>query len=153
MNGYTPAAFSRLGLILSQRNLSVLALQRKLEDAGAPVNVKSLYRLADDAPLEKIDLRIAAAICKACGLELGDLISFEKPQAQLRRLDAKTQSRLDTLMEKNNDGKLTAAERREFAALADHAHAISMSNARLLVAGRKRAAEVKAARKPASRVA
>ena len=157
MNGYTPEAFSRLGLILSQRNLSVLALQRKLEDAGAPVNVKSLYRLAEDAPLQKIDLRIAAAICKACGLELGDLISFEKPQAQLQRLDAKTQSRLDALMEKNNDGKLSAAERKEFSALADHAHALSMANARLLVAGRKRAGartvQAKAARKPATAAA
>ena len=153
MNGYTPEAFSRLGLILSQRNLSVLALQRKLEDAGAPVNVKSLYRLVEDAPLQKIDLRIAAAVCKACDLELGDLISFEKPQAQLQQLDPKTQSRLDALMEKNNEGQLTAAERREFAELADHAHALSMANARLLVAGRKRSSEMKSAGKPTAAAA
>ena len=141
MNGQIPEAYSKLGLILSRRNLSVLALQRKLEDVGVPVNVKSLYRLAEDAPLQKIDLRIAAAVCKVCDVELGDLISLERPKAQLQRLNTKTQSRLDTLMEKNNEGQLTAAERKEFVALADAAHQLSMANARLLVAGRLRAGE------------
>jgi DNA-binding Xre family transcriptional regulator len=128
-----------LGLILARENVSVLGLQRKLEAAGVPVNVKSLYRLAEDAPLQKIDLRIVAAICNAFGIALGDLISFEKPKAQLNRLDAKTQARLDALMSKNNEGQLTAAERKEFVALADQAHRLSMENARILLTESRRA--------------
>jgi DNA-binding Xre family transcriptional regulator len=139
MHGRLPVAYSRLGLILARENVSVLGLQRKLEANGVPVNVKSLYRLVEDAPLQKIDLRIVAAICRAFGLALGDLISFEKPKAKLSRLDGKTQTRLDALMARNNEGQLTAAERKEFVALADQAHRMSMENARTLLTERRRA--------------
>jgi DNA-binding Xre family transcriptional regulator len=128
-----------LGTILAQRNQSVLALHRDLAAAGTAVNIKSLYRLANDSPVQKIDLQIAAAICRACHVSLGELISFEKPKAQLHHLDRKSQSRLETLMEKSNEGQLTAAERKEFAQLAERAHRISMQNARLLLAERRRA--------------
>jgi DNA-binding Xre family transcriptional regulator len=149
MSGYTPEAYSMLGAILARRNLSVLALQRELAKAGMSVNIKSLYRLADDAPVQKIDLHIAAAVCKACHVSLNDLIRFQKPKAQLRRLDSKTQSRLDALMARNNEGQLTAAERREFGVLADRAHRISIENARTLLAERRRAGKhVPAKRKP-----
>jgi DNA-binding Xre family transcriptional regulator len=150
MNGHLPDAYSQLGLILAQENVSVLGLQRKLEEAGTSVNVKSLYRLAEDAPLQKIDLRIAAAVCKAFGIALGDLISFEKPKARLSRLDAKTQARLDVLMSKNNEGQLTAAERKEFVALADQAHRMSIENARTLLAERQRTGKHVAASKKAT---
>jgi DNA-binding Xre family transcriptional regulator len=139
MSGHLPDAYSRLGLILAWENVSVLGLQRKLATAGSPVNVKSLYRLAEDTPLQKIDLRIAAAICKVFGITLGELISFEKPKAQFRRLDAKTQARLDVLMSRNNEGQLTAAERKEFVVLAERAHRISLENARTLLAEGQRA--------------
>lgn len=139
MNGHLPDAYSRLGLILARENVSVLGLQRKLEAAGASVNVKSLYRLVEDAPLQKIDLRIAAAVCNAFDIALGDLISFEKPKARLSRLASKTQARLDALMSKNNEGQLTTAERKEFLALAEQAHRVSMENARTLLAESRRA--------------
>jgi hypothetical protein len=134
-------------LILARENLSVLALQRKLEAAGASVNVKSLYRLAEDAPLQKIDLRIAAAVCEEFGIALGDLISFEKPKAQLARLDARTQARLDALMSKNNEGQLTTAQRKEFVLLAEQAHRMSIENARTLVTESRRAGKQAAAKK------
>ncbi len=134
MSGYAPEAYSMLGSILARQNVSVLALQRKLSHAGVAVNIKSLYRLADDSPLQRLDLPITAAVCKICGVALSDLISLEKPKAQLRRLDAKSQARLDVLMSKNNEGALHSAERKEFDALADHAHKISMENARTLLA-------------------
>jgi len=138
VNGHHPDAYSTLGLILARQNLSVLALQRKLAEAGVAVNIKSLYRLADSTPLQKIDLHIVGPICKVCGVDLGELISFEKPKAQLRRLDEKTQARLDELMTKNNEGKLTAKERKEFDSLAERVHALSMENARTLLAERRR---------------
>ena len=103
---------------------------------------------ADDL---EIDLHIAAAVCKACQINLNDLISFQKPKAQLRRLDSKTQSRLDTLMARNNEGQLTAAERKEFGVLADRAHRLSMENARTLLAERRRAGKhVPTKKKPAA---
>ncbi len=153
MKGSVPVAYSNLEFLLARRNLSVPALQRKLESAGVPVNIKSLYRLTEGSPLQKIDLRIAAAICQACGAEFSELISFEKPKAQLQRLDVRTQSRLDSLMAKNNEGQLTTAERKEFTELADQAHRISMQNARMLLSQRPRSRRhrVKNRRKEASR--
>jgi len=154
MTGHLPDAYSRLGLILAQENVSVLALHRKLAAAGVPVNIKSLYRLAEPLPLQKIDLRIVGAICRALDIALGDLITFDKPKAQLRRLAARPQARLDALMAKNNEGRLTATERKEFLALADQAHRISLENARTLLAERQRVGDRTApARKPTKRPA
>ena len=149
MNGYLPDAYSRLGLLLARENVSVLGLHRKLAAKGVPVNIKSLYRLAEEAPLQKVDLRIAAAICRLLNIALGDLITFEKPKAQLRHLDAKAQARLDTLMARNNEGRLTAAERKEFVGLADQAHRMSLENARTLLSESQRAQKrAGAGRKP-----
>jgi hypothetical protein len=138
MNGNKLQAYSRLPLVLAGMNLTVFQLHRRLEEAGFPVNIKSLYRLASEEPLQKIDLRIAAAICRVCNVALGELITLEKPQNRLRQLDGRTQRRLEVLMSKNNDGKLTAIEKREFTQLAEKAHRLSLQNARLLQAGRKR---------------
>ena len=67
-----------LGSILARRNVSVLALRRELAETGLAVNIKSLYRLANDTPVQKIDLHIAAAVCKVCDVGLDDLISFQR---------------------------------------------------------------------------
>lgn len=138
MNGNTPAAYSRLKIVLAEKNIAVFQLQRMLENSGYPVNIKSLYRLSADEPLQKLDLRIAGAICRACKIQLGELITFEKPHTQLRRFDAKSQARLDALLTKNNEGRLGVGERKEFAQLAEKAHRISMENARVLQAERRR---------------
>jgi len=138
MNGNIPLAYSRLRLVLAALNITVFRLHQRLGAAGFPVNIKSLYRLAAEEPLQKIDLRIAAAVCKICGVDFGDLITMEKPRAHLRQLDAKTQARLEHLMSRNNEGKLTAREKKEFAALAEKAHRISIENARILLAERRR---------------
>ena len=132
MNGKPLGAWSNLKVILAQQNLSVLDLQKKLRKRGVSVNVKSLYRLAEPHPLWKIDIRIVNAICQTFGLELGDLIQLEKPAQQLRRLGAEKQRRLDVLMEKNNEGELTRAERGELTRLVDESQRISLHNARAL---------------------
>lgn len=141
VNGNNPEAYSRLGLVLAGMNITVFQLHRRLAEAGFPVNIKSLYRLAAEGPIEKIDLRIAAALCRVCNVTLGELITLEKPRALLRRLDTKTQGRLEELMSKNNDGKLNAGEKREFAQLAEKAHKLSLHNARVLQAGRLRSGQ------------
>ncbi len=124
--------------MLAERNLTVFQLHRQLDSAGLPVNIKSLYRLTADEPLQKVDLRVAGAVCQACDVEIGDLITFQKPRAQLQRLEPKAQARLDELMDKNNDGQLNGREKKEFAVLAEEAHRVSLENARMLVAERRR---------------
>ena len=64
-------AFSQLKRVLGERRLSVPQLQRRLEEHGLTVNLKSLYRLAkDDQPLERLNLRVAGMICQVCDLSL-----------------------------------------------------------------------------------
>jgi DNA-binding Xre family transcriptional regulator len=129
----TMVAWSNLKLILAQRNLSVLDLHKKLQKRGVAVNVKSLYRLAEPEPLWKIDTRIVNAICQTFGLQLGDLVQLEKPTKQLQRMDAEKQERLEALMEKNNEGEPTRAERAELTRLVEESQRISLHNARVLV--------------------
>ena len=138
MSGNLPEAYSRLPVVLAKMNTTVFQLHRRLEESGFAVNIKSLYRLASEEPIQKIDLRIAAAICRACGVDLGELITLEKPRMQLGRLDAGTEARLEELMAKNNNEKLTASERKEFGQLAERAHRLSLENARVLLAEQKR---------------
>ena len=138
MNGNHSEAYSQLRIILAKLNLTVFQLHRRLGEAGFPVNIKSLYRLASEEPLQKIDLRIAAAICQTCGVSLGELITLDKPRTRLTQLDRDTQARLDVLMAKNNDGALSAREEKEFGQLVEKAHRISMENARVLLAQRRR---------------
>jgi hypothetical protein len=103
-------AFSRLKRVLNEQNMTVPGLHRRLLGQGLRVNVKSLYRLSNDRqPLQRLDLRVAGAICQVFALPLSELISFEAPQRKLRRLAAGKQKRLDALMARSNDGSLTSA--------------------------------------------
>ena len=152
MEGQTRGAWSNLRLILAQRNLSVLDLQKTLQRRGVSVNVKSLYRLAEPAPLWKIDTRIVNAICQTFDLELGDLIQLEKPTKELKRVAAEKQQRLDALMEKNNAGELTRAERAELTRLVEESQRISLHNARVLVEQKREKARKTGDRKRAALV-
>ncbi len=126
-------AFSRLRRLLDDQKLSVPELHRRIRKEGVHVNLKSLYRLRnEEEPLERLDLRVAGAICHACRVPLSDLIAFSPRRAKLRRLSAAQQHRLDALMTKNNDGKLTRKEEAEFRALVRLAEEITLDNARLL---------------------
>jgi hypothetical protein len=132
-------AFSQLKRVLVERRLSVPQLQRRLEEQGLSVNLKSLYRLAkDDQPLERLNLRVAGMICQVCDVPLSKLIAFELAETRLRRLSTAKQSRLDALMDKNNEGLLTSGERKELQAMVHDAEEIALSNARKL-AGERRA--------------
>ena len=108
-------AFSQLKRVLGERGMSVPELRRRLELHGLSVNLKSLYRLAkDDEPLERLNLRVAGMICQVCEVPLSKLIAFEMTEARLRRLSAAKQKRLDALMDRNNEGRLSPADRKEF---------------------------------------
>lgn len=132
-------AYSRLKRLLKQQRMSVPELQRRMRSQGLHVNVKSLYRLSDDSqPVDRLDMRVAGAICQVCAVPLSDWIVFEEETASLRTLAAEKQNRLDALMTKNNAGSLTATEREELQALVREAEQITLTNARLLAQQQQR---------------
>lgn len=126
-------AYSHLNCILDRQALSVPELHRRLLARGFRINVKSLYRLNNsNQPLERLDMRVAGAICQVCTVPLSEWIVFEEESKNLHTLSAEKQARLDVLMTGNNEGLLTAAERDELQALVREAQEITLANARLL---------------------
>ncbi len=134
-------AFSRLKRVLNEQNMTVPELHRRMRQRGLRINLKSLYRLNNDQqPLQRLDLGVAGAICQVFDLPLSELIAFEPTKTKLRRLATAKQKRLDTLMAKSNDGKLTSAERHELQTLVREAEEIMLANARQLAQQRQQLA-------------
>ncbi len=126
-------AYSQLRKILNERKLTVAELYRHIQQCGMKVNLKSLYRLNHEhQPVERLDMRVAGTICQICDIPLSELIRFEMAQEGLLHFPSAKQKRLDTLMAKNNDGRLTDAEREEFRALVGEAEEMTLANARRL---------------------
>jgi hypothetical protein len=124
-------------MLLAEHNMSVLALHKRLQEKGVAVNLKSLYRLAGSQPLQKFDARIVKPICLVLGIGLSELISLEKPELNLLKLDLVTQARITTLLDKNNQGTIIKTERAELERLVDKAERISLHNSRALVEYRR----------------
>ena len=134
-------AYSRLKRVLDQRRMTVPELHKRIEQVGMNVNLKSLYRLSKEhQPLERLDLRVAGAICQVCEVPLSELITFEMPKRRLQRFSAAKQKRLDALMTKNNQGQLTNAESEELRALVREAEEMTLANARVLMRQRQQLA-------------
>jgi hypothetical protein len=131
-------AYSRLKRILQQQNLSIPELHRRILSRGVRINIKSLYRLSDeDHPIERLDLRVAGAICQVCAVPLSTWIVFEEDDGRLRTLASDQQELLEALMAKNSAGQLTDEERTELQTLVRAAEEITLANARLLAAQRQ----------------
>jgi hypothetical protein len=137
VEGTQVSLWSNLGMLLAEHNMSVLALHKRLQKKGVSVNLKSLYRLAGSQPLQKFDARIVKPICFVLGIGLSELISLEKPELSLLKLDPVTQAKITTLLDKNNQGTITKTERAELERLVDKAERISLHNARALVEYRR----------------
>lgn len=132
-------AYSRLKRLLKLQRMSVPELHRRMGTQGFHVNLKSLYRLSDDTqPLDRLDLRVAGAICQVCATPLSDWIVFEEETDSLRTLGVEKQKRLSALMTQNNAGSLTEQERTELKALVHEAEEITLTNARLLAQQQQR---------------
>jgi hypothetical protein len=138
VNGTEQSLWSNLGMLLAEHNMSVLALHKRLQENGVSVNLKSLYRLAVFQPLQKFDARIVKPVCQALGVDLSELISLEKPELILLKLDPVMQARITNLLDKGNQGTITKKERAELERLVDKAERISLHNARALVEYRRR---------------
>jgi DNA-binding Xre family transcriptional regulator len=138
MSGHDKGAWSTLPNLLAEKNLTVADLHQILQKRGFEVNKKSLYRLAAPEPIQKLDTAIIRAICEALEVRLQDLIQFQKPKFELKRLEPQSQQELDRLMDKNNQGKLTKTEQARFKALLDEVHRISLYNAKALLNQKRR---------------
>jgi hypothetical protein len=131
-------AYSRLKRVLSEQNMSVPELHRRMVQQGMRINAKSLYRLSNEhQPLQRLDLRVAGAICTIFEMPLSQLITFETPGTPLRRLAAHKQKRLDALLNRNSAGKLTPTQKQELQELVRQAEEIMVANARQLAEERK----------------
>jgi DNA-binding Xre family transcriptional regulator len=133
MSGNDKGAWSTLSNLLAEKNLTVADLHHILQRRGFAVNKKSLYRLAASQPMQKLDTTIVRAVCEALEVRIQDLIQFQKPKFELKRLDPKSQQQLDRLTDKNNEGKLTRSEQTRFKALLDEVQRISLYNAKALL--------------------
>ena len=132
-------AYSYLKRVLSRQHLSVPELHRRIRTSGIEVNVKSLYRLSNEhQPVERLDMRVAGAICQVCAVPLTEWIVFADDSSRLQTLDADAQKRLNTLMTKNNEGQLDTAELAELRELVRRVEELTLYNARLLAAQHQR---------------
>src|ERR1700740_362444 len=133
MSGHEKGAWSSLPNLLAEKNLTVADLHQILRKRRFEVHKKSLYRLAPPEPIQKLDTAIIRAICEALEVRLQDLIQFQKPKFELKRLEPRSQQKLDRLMDKNNQGELTKSEQARFKVLLDEAQRISLYNAKALL--------------------
>jgi hypothetical protein len=118
---------------LAEKNLTVADLHQILQERGFAVNKKSLYRLAASEPVKKLDTVIVRAVYEALDVRLQDLIQFQKPKFELKRLDPKSQRELDRLMDKNNEGGLRKNEQARFNALLDEVRKVTLYNSKALL--------------------
>ncbi|HYZ73459.1 MAG TPA: helix-turn-helix transcriptional regulator [Chthoniobacterales bacterium] len=137
MSGQAKGAWSTLPTLLAERNLTVADLHQILQQRGFNVNKKSLYRLTTSEPVQKLDTAIVRAVCEALEVHLEDLIQFQKPKFELKRLEPKSERELDRLMGKNNEGELTKSEQARFKVLLDEVQKISLYNAKALLSQKR----------------
>jgi Cro/C1-type HTH DNA-binding domain len=107
--------FSLVGQVLAERNWKASNLIDRLDKRGYTFDRKTVYRLTQPLPIERIGGRLVRALCEVFQLAVEDLISLEPPR--LRKIDAKSDKRLSELMEKNSRGELSEREREEFQVL------------------------------------
>lgn len=133
-------AYSRLKFILEARGLTTADLLQRLRAQGDGVDGKTLARLADpDRPIKQLETRIAGGICRALGIDLGDLVVFVPSLApNLRELDEAQQERLTALMELHTEGQLPPQALPELEALVHEAGENELHNLRQIVEHRER---------------
>jgi len=134
-------AYSTFPDLLADLRLTVAEAHQRLVARGFKFDKKTLYRLASHEPIQTISAPLVGAVCEEFKIGLDDLLVWRPPTPKLHRIDEKTQARLDVLMSRNNEGTITAAERKELALLGDKVERLSLENAKMLsrhAAGQKR---------------
>lgn len=142
-------AYSRLAFLLEERELTRAALWQRVRDQGDSIDMKTLNRLADpDRPVKLLDTRVADAICRALGIDMGDLLVFvDAAPFRLATLPAERQQRLDALLERNAEGQIAPDEREELRALVEETGRLGLTNAQTLAEHRRRVRDAGASRR------
>ncbi len=133
-------AYSHLKGLLERQGLTTADLVRRVSEQGDRINAKSLYRLADpEEPLEKVDMRVIAAVCQALDVGIGDLLTFDEPDI-IERFPTEKQARMDALMARvhGSGPALSGADRAELQSLVEEAETVARGNARRLANRRRR---------------
>lgn len=128
----TTYAYSTFPDLLTKTRLTVADVHKRLTARGFRFDKKTLYRLASPEPLQRIETPVVGAICKEFNVNLGELFVWKPVKPKLHRIDAGMQSRLDALMEKNNQGTITASEKKELKDLGRTVERLSLENAQML---------------------
>ena len=133
-------AYSRLKSVLEAKGWTAADLVRRIAEQGERVNAKSVYRLADPAEtLEKVDMRVIAAVCQALDIGIADILTFEEPTI-FEQFNPTKQARMDELLYRHQSSSsvsLAQDELLELRKLVDEAEVVARGNARRL-ASRKR---------------
>jgi hypothetical protein len=130
------AAYSRLSQLLRERNWTVADLLRHLQEQGVRVDRKTLYRLTSSSPVGKADIALVHRICDVLDIGLDDFFRFAPPLPngepdEFWELPVAKVQRLNELGQRNNQGELTAAERRELADLVAEYETLAYHNAQV----------------------
>lgn len=112
---------SRLPILLKERQMTVLSLQRRLEQQGRVVSKNTLYRLVSWQPLKKVDLTVAGEICSLFGIGLDELFVIRRQKEGEKQVTFTNEqkARMRTLLELAREGKITPKEERELNQLVD----------------------------------
>jgi hypothetical protein len=125
-------AYSTFPDLLAELRLTVAEAHQRLAARGFKFDKKTLYRLASHEPIQTISAPLVGAVCAEFKIGLDDLLVWQPVTPKLHRIDEKMQARLDLLMSKNNEGTITAAERKELASLGEVVERLSLENAKML---------------------
>ena len=126
-------AYSQLKSILEQLDVTLTELRQLLQRCRVRVGQRSLSRLTDESrPLERLDMRLASAICEACEVSLSKLIVFRSQDNSFHHISLVKQKRLDYLMDGNNDGCLSEAELAELRQMVRECEEMTLRNAQFL---------------------
>jgi len=112
---------SRLPILLKEHQMTVPSLQRQLAQQGRVVNKNTLYRLASNQPLKKVDLTIAGEICTLFGIGLDELFVIRRLQEGKKQVTftKEQKARMRILLELAREGTITPKEERELNQLVD----------------------------------
>jgi DNA-binding Xre family transcriptional regulator len=133
-------AYSRLTFLLAEQGIAPDALRRRLIAKGEAIDERTLARLNDpDRPVKHVQMRVAGAICRALGIELGELFVFAPAlDDALQEFPAEKQARLHELMDQHSEGQLDPQLLPELQLLVDEANDLELVNLRRLVEHRER---------------
>jgi hypothetical protein len=117
------AVYPRLSELLHQRSLTVAELGRQIERRfGLAVDPKTLYRLANVAPIQRADLEIAGAVATLLDVGLDDLFDVrvvpdtEGTDSESNVVSSTQSQRLSELFDRQARGALLPTEAAELEA-------------------------------------